>query len=116
MRTRAPGAELTTVKLDPASGIPLGRQPSEEVRQAIVSGTIVAGTGLPASRLLTKGVGVSRNTVLAAFHQLIADGYLLTKPGSGVYVCRASLSAVVAGTGCRRWLGGLGARSSRAPG
>lgn len=41
---------------------------------------------MPASRVLMKDLGVSRNTVWMAFQQLIADGHLVTKPGSGVYV------------------------------
>ena len=47
---------------------------------------------------------VSRNTVLAAFDQLIADGHLLAKPGSGVYVAeRASAPASVDGGDRRPW-------------
>jgi hypothetical protein len=54
MRTRAPGAELTTVRLDSASGVPLYRQLCEEVRRAISDGTLVAGARLPATRVLMK--------------------------------------------------------------
>ncbi len=86
MRTRAPGADLTMVRLDSASGVPLYRQLSEEVRRAISDGTLVAGARLPATRVLMKDLDVSRNTVLAAFRQLIADGHLSAKRGSGVYV------------------------------
>lgn len=86
MRTRAPGADLTTVKLDAASVVPLYRQLCEGVRGAILSGTLAEGARLPATRVLMKDLGVSRNTVFAAFHQLISDGHLLAKPGSGVYV------------------------------
>jgi GntR family transcriptional regulator / MocR family aminotransferase len=88
MRTRASGADLTTVKLDPASGVPLYRQLCEEVRRAISDGTLVAGARLPATRVVMKDLGVSRNTILAAFRQLVADGYLSAKRGSGIYVAK----------------------------
>ncbi|MGA7411120.1 MAG: PLP-dependent aminotransferase family protein, partial [Bryobacteraceae bacterium] len=95
MRTRDTVADLTTVKLDWASGMPLYRQLYEVVRQRVLDGTLAAGARLPAARVLMKDVCVSRNTVLAAFHQLIADGHLLAKPGSGVYVAeRASAPPV----------------------
>src|SRR5271165_2856516 len=92
MRTRAPGAALTMVKLDLASGVPLYRQLCEGVRQAILTGSLAAGTRLPATRELTKELGVSRNTVMAAFEQLTADGYILAKPGSGAYVAEKMMA------------------------
>ena len=44
------------------------------------------GRDLPATRVLTSQLEVSRNTILTAFDQLIAEGYLVGRLGSGIYV------------------------------
>jgi GntR family transcriptional regulator/MocR family aminotransferase len=43
---------------------------------------------MPASRVLAADLGVSRNTALAAMDQLVSEGYLETRRGSGCYVAR----------------------------
>ncbi len=86
MRTRADGAALDMVRLDPGSGVPLYRQLAEAVQEAIRDKSLAAGVRLPATRVLMKGLNVSRNTVLSAFEQLATDGYILSRPGSGAYV------------------------------
>ncbi len=75
-----------TVALDRGSGVPLHRQLYEGLREAVLSGRLSAGTRLPSSRLLASEVGVSRNTVMSAFLQLSAEGYLDGRVGSGTYV------------------------------
>ncbi|MDQ1129757.1 PLP-dependent aminotransferase family protein [Microbacterium sp. SORGH_AS_0888] len=60
----------------------------EQLRGAILRGQLPAGSRLPASRQLSAEQGVSRNTVLAAFDQLLAEGYIETRHGSGTYVAR----------------------------
>jgi DNA-binding transcriptional MocR family regulator len=44
-------------------------------------------TRLPSSRDLARQYGVSRGTVVAAFEQLQAEGYLRSRIGAGTYVC-----------------------------
>ena len=56
------------------------------LRAAVLNGTLAAGTKLPASRMLALQQGVSRNTVLAAYDQLMAEGYLETRRGAGTFV------------------------------
>lgn len=41
---------------------------------------------MPATRAFAAMLGVSRNTVLAAYQALLRDGYLSSRPGSGTYV------------------------------
>ncbi|GCE45020.1 transcriptional regulator, GntR family domain / Aspartate aminotransferase [Rhodococcus wratislaviensis] len=65
---------------------PAYRRLYEQLRTGILSGQFKAGSRLPASRTLATEVGVSRNTVLAAFEQLDAEGYLNRRRGSGTYV------------------------------
>lgn len=56
------------------------------LRNAITEGVIHSKTRLPASRDLAKEIQVSRNTVLATYEQLQAEGYLEAKTGHGTWV------------------------------
>ncbi|MDN3459881.1 PLP-dependent aminotransferase family protein [Rhodococcus sp. APC 3903] len=69
-----------------SEGGPAYRQIYEQFRDAILGGQLQAGARLPPSRRLAAEIGVSRNTVLAAFEQLDAEGYLDRRQGSGIYV------------------------------
>jgi GntR family transcriptional regulator/MocR family aminotransferase len=60
------------------------------LRDAIRSGRLVAGTRLPASRVLAEDLGVSRGIVVDAYAQLVAEGFLVTRPGSGTMVSDAA--------------------------
>jgi len=53
---------------------------------AIASGKLAAGSRLPSTRVLSRALGVSRNSVMHAFEQLHAEGYLEPKTGSGTRV------------------------------
>ncbi|GAB2176220.1 MocR-like pyridoxine biosynthesis transcription factor PdxR [Dongia sp. agr-C8] len=66
----------------------LSRQLYAAMRAAILEGRLGAGDRLPASRVLAADLGVSRNTALAAVDQLVSEGYLETRRGSGCYVAR----------------------------
>lgn len=57
-----------------------------QLRAAILDGRLAPGTRLPASRALAANLGVSRNTVTAAYDLLLAEGYLAARRGSGTYV------------------------------
>ena len=74
------------VDLDPSSATPLRRQLYRCLRQAILSSQLLPGMQLPATRTLADELDVSRNTVLNAFEQLKAEGYLDSHVGSGTYV------------------------------
>ena len=69
-----------------ATDAPLYRQIYEGVRDAILSGKLTSGARLPASRVLAKQLSVSRLTVVNAFEQLLAEGYLEGKTGAGTFV------------------------------
>lgn len=56
------------------------------LRHAIQSGRLVPGTRLPSTRALAAELGLSRGTVSAAYDQLVAEGYLLARTGSGTTV------------------------------
>lgn len=77
---------LLDISLDVQSPEPLFRQLYGELRQAILGGRLRPGDRLPASRALAEELGISRNTVLGAFEQLLSEGYLAMRGGSGTYV------------------------------
>jgi GntR family transcriptional regulator / MocR family aminotransferase len=57
-----------------------------EVRSAILDGRLRRGTRLPSTRELARLYAVSRGTVVSAFEQLHAEGYLEGNVGAGTYV------------------------------
>jgi GntR family transcriptional regulator/MocR family aminotransferase len=84
--TKHPAGVLLAPALDPASRTPLHRQLYEGLREAILSGRVRAGTRFPATRALAADLAISRTTVLTAFAQLLAEGYLEARVGSGTWV------------------------------
>src|SRR2546421_4262401 len=63
-----------------------GRGVESALREAIRDGQLAAGTRLPSSRDLASQLGISRGTVTAAYGQLVAEGYLTSRRGSGTTV------------------------------
>jgi GntR family transcriptional regulator / MocR family aminotransferase len=56
------------------------------LRDAVSSGRLSAGTRLPSSRALASDLGIARNTVAEAYGQLVAEGWLHARQGSGTRV------------------------------
>lgn len=77
---------LTTLRLDPASRTPMFRQLYEAIKHAILGGTLGPGVQLPPTRDLSQLFGISRQTVLNAYSQLMAEGYLSGTVGKGTFV------------------------------
>jgi GntR family transcriptional regulator/MocR family aminotransferase len=75
--------------LNARSDVPFYRQLYARLRQAILSGSLRPGSRLPSSRALAEELGIARNTVVNAFEQLRAEGYLTGRLGSGTFVSRA---------------------------
>ncbi|SFD02082.1 MocR-like pyridoxine biosynthesis transcription factor PdxR [Massilia yuzhufengensis] len=72
--------------LDRAAATPLFRQLYARLKDAILHGQLAPGARLPATRELAQLLGVSRQTVLAAYDQLTAEGYLRGGVGQGTFV------------------------------
>jgi GntR family transcriptional regulator/MocR family aminotransferase len=64
----------------------VGRALETALREAIRSGRLHAGARLPGSRSLAADLGISRGTVVQAYAQLIAEGWLTGTTGSGTRV------------------------------
>ena len=77
------------VHLERSSGASLHRQLYDGLREGILAGRFPAGARLPSTRGLAAELMVSRNTVTSAFSQLLAEGYLEGRVGSGTYVAAA---------------------------
>lgn len=74
------------VQLDRAATDPLPTQLAGQVRGLILAGTLVRGDRLPSSRALAADLGVSRAVTEQGYEQLLAEGWLETRRGSGTYV------------------------------
>lgn len=75
------------IPLDHANDtLPLYRQIYDSIRLSILSGEFQSQMRLPATRLLAEQLGVSRMTVINAYEQLFAEGYLEGKAGAGTFV------------------------------
>ncbi|MFD5375143.1 PLP-dependent aminotransferase family protein [Streptomyces griseoincarnatus] len=71
--------------LDP-SGPGLRRGLTDALREAVRGGRLAPGTRLPSSRSLAADLGIARNTVADAYADLIAEGWLTARQGSGTRV------------------------------
>ncbi len=80
---------LATIQLRRGANEPLHRQLYDGLREAILTGNLEPGTRLPATRALADDLALSRNTVLTAFEQLSAEGYLESRVGDGTYIAHA---------------------------
>ncbi len=86
--TRRARSPLLPLHLDGSAAMPLHRQLYAELRAIILAGRLPPGARLPASRGLASELGISRNTVTAAFEQLAGEGYVEGRHGSGSFVSR----------------------------
>lgn len=75
------------VPRDRADGAPLYQRLAEALAAAIEAGQFVPGARLPSERDLASRLGISRTTVVNAFHELAARGMIRGHVGRGTYVC-----------------------------
>lgn len=64
----------------------LQAQIREMLVNAILAGQLVGDAPLPSSRKMSRNLGVSRNTVVLAYQDLVDDGYLIARERSGYYI------------------------------
>lgn len=83
---RAASGILPMVPIDRASTTPLHRQIYDGFRSAILEGRLRPGQRIPSTRVLATEVRVSRFPVLNAYTQLLAEGYLESRVGSGTVI------------------------------
>ncbi len=86
------GPELL-VELDRTAPAPLHHQLANGLRDAIRSGRLTPHTRLPSTRVLAADLGVSRRLVVDAYSQLVAEGFLLSRHGSGTRVATVDMAS-----------------------
>lgn len=86
--SRKPGLRQSAlaVVMDPHSPLNLQHQLRQRLVDAMNRGLLRPGSRLPSSRQLAEQVGVSRNTVTLAYDALLAEGHLVSRPRSGIFV------------------------------
>src|SRR5260370_16309103 len=89
MKKRGLMQRLARVVVDGRLARTLYQQVCEGLRRTILTGELQVGWRLPSTRALATNLGISRATVQLAFEQLIAEGYLEGRSGSGTYVSAA---------------------------
>ncbi|WP_166351233.1 PLP-dependent aminotransferase family protein [Phytoactinopolyspora limicola] len=72
--------------IDRTSRRPLARQVADGIREVCAQGLIRVGDRLPSTRALAKSLQVSRTVTEAAYDQLHAEGWIISRRGSGTFV------------------------------
>lgn len=80
------GALLSLFNLDRKGLCPLYRQIYNTIRSSILEGHLQTGTRLPSSRTLASELGISRNTIVLAYEQLQAEGFVTGSIGNGTFI------------------------------
>lgn len=76
-----------TIRLDCQSNKPLYLQLYEHIKKEIINGNFKNNSKLPSKRCLAACLQCSQNTVQAAYSQLLAEGYIISRQRSGYYIC-----------------------------
>ncbi|MBD9564913.1 PLP-dependent aminotransferase family protein [Pseudomonas sp. PDM09] len=80
------------IELDRRQG--LSRQLYQALRMRVLDGRLASGTRLPASRDLAAALSISRNSVVRAYDQLYAEGFIEGRVGDGTYVAQLPQAVV----------------------
>ncbi|QRE77642.1 PLP-dependent aminotransferase family protein [Methylobacterium aquaticum] len=78
--------------------MPVSARIGADLKAQIARGVYPPGSALPSTRALAAELGVSRTTVTAAYDQLVAEGYLETRPGARTRVAAGILAAASPGS------------------
>jgi GntR family transcriptional regulator/MocR family aminotransferase len=82
----AGAAILDGLRVDPDSPVGLQSQIRQQLIAGIFAGRFQPGRRLPSSRELARALGVARNTALLAYQELIAEGHIVARARSGLYL------------------------------
>ena len=78
--------------LDYRDGRPIYIQIVDDLRQQIALGVLPPGEKLPSVRELAAELAINPNTIQRSYRQLEAEGWIVTVPGKGCFVCKADHS------------------------
>ncbi|MGH2401932.1 MAG: PLP-dependent aminotransferase family protein [Candidatus Limnocylindria bacterium] len=91
---RTTSASELLVRVSPDDLAPMHAQLERELRAAVRAGRLAPDMSLPSTRLLAAELGVSRGVVVEAYEQLVAEGYLVGRHGSGTRVASRAIIPV----------------------
>src|ERR1700733_9553496 len=86
MRKKPPGAAAPMIAVDRKGEKPLHRQIYDAFRAMILERRLQPGQQIPSTRALADQLGISRIPALDAYAQLLAEGYIESRSGSGTFV------------------------------
>ncbi|MGJ9413647.1 PLP-dependent aminotransferase family protein [Aeromicrobium sp. CF4.19] len=89
---------FTRIEIERGSGKPLYRQLREALEHEIAMGAVDPSERLPSSRELAHELGLSRNTVNAAYQELESEGFIDAVPRSGLFLNREMVSELRRGS------------------
>lgn len=92
---RALVGDLLLVRLGQEHDPLLHRRLYNAIRRTILDGSLPPHSRLPASRDLAIELKISRNTILTVYEQLLAEGYLVSRRGSGTFVAQTVPDSVI---------------------
>jgi GntR family transcriptional regulator / MocR family aminotransferase len=75
-----------TVPLDPQATVPIFVQIARAIAGDVRRGRLRAGDVLPGTRALARTLAVHRNTVIAAYGELTAEGWISSERGRGTFI------------------------------
>jgi GntR family transcriptional regulator/MocR family aminotransferase len=85
-----PSARNLPIAIDPSDEMPLFLQIVRALSEDVLRGRLRPGQSLPGSRTLAEDVGVHRSTVVAAYGELVAQGWAVTRPRGGTAIAATS--------------------------
>ncbi|MEW5561783.1 PLP-dependent aminotransferase family protein [Enterobacter asburiae] len=91
--------DLLQLRLDEQPDDKLHKKLYNAVRLSILDGSLPPQSRLPPSRDLASQLRMSRNTVLTVYEQLLAEGYIVSRSGSGTFVAKTVPDALLFATG-----------------
>src|SRR5580704_3976611 len=76
----------TMIRIQPASGVPVYLQIAQSVIKEIKTGIVKPGMKMPGTRELCGQLKVHRQTVVKAYDDLYAQGWIFSSPAKGTFV------------------------------
>ena len=76
----------TRISITHDTGVPIYQQLRRAIEHEVASGALDPRFALPSSRELARELGISRNTVNAAYQELLAEGFVESQPRCGLFV------------------------------
>lgn len=79
---------MIQLRIDPRSGLPVYRQITHQVRDALRLGMLLPGDRMPTVRELVATLAINPNTVMKAYRELEREGLIGGRPGQGTFILK----------------------------